>query len=114
MPMKPSTCLILTLVLGAGLYSTAALAQDPAAAAAAQSGPAPDAALAAAQTSKPHRRAHHVRTRHHAGNRYNQCLKEKLAVAQHYCDSHADACEAEKDGAARQCQSEARGEKQTG
>lgn len=112
--MKPSTCLALTLVLGVGMYSTTAFAQDPAAAAAAQTGPAPDAALQAAQTTPKHHRAHHVRTRHHAGSRYSQCLKEKLAVAQHYCDSHADACQAEKDGAAKQCRSEARGEKQTG
>ena len=112
--MKPSTCLALTLALGVGLYSASALAQDPAAAAAAQSAPAPDAALTAAQTPKPHHRAHHVRARHHAGSRYSRCLKEKLAVAQHYCDSHADACQAEKDGAARQCRSEARGEKQMG
>jgi hypothetical protein len=109
--MKPSFCLVLTLALGAGLYSTGALAQDAAAAAAAQTGMAPDAALAAAQTS--HRPAHRVRAHHHVHG-YDKCLQEKLAAAQHYCDSHADSCQAEKDGAAKQCRSEARGERQTG
>ena len=109
--MKPSICLVLTLSLGAGLYSASALAQDAAAAAAAQTGMAPDAALDAAQTS--HRLAHRVRAHHHVRS-YDKCLQEKLAVAQHYCDSHGDACQAEKDGAAKQCRSEVRGERQSG
>jgi hypothetical protein len=113
--MKPSTCIALLLTLGAGLYAAAAPAQDAAAAAAAQSAPAPDAALAAAQTSAHHHPLHKVHhTRHSGGKRYDQCLKEKAAAADYYCNSHGDACQAEKDGVEKQCRSEARGEKQTG
>ncbi|MDR3415778.1 MAG: hypothetical protein P4L83_06290 [Nevskia sp.] len=93
----------LSLVLGAALTSVQVLADDAPAA--------------------PEAKAHHHH-KHHAGGgakkgaahgvTYKGCLKEKMAVAEYFCNAHSDACKAEKDGAARECRGEARGERHKG
>jgi hypothetical protein len=63
---------------------------------------------------------HHRSAGHHAGKAgggkrdYAQCMKEKAVVTEYFCNTHADACQAEKDGVARQCRLEARGVRQSG
>jgi len=112
--MKPSNRFALMFSLSTVLLSGAALAQAPAAATT-----APAAAPAATTMNDmvpPKPAAHH---HHHAGKavhgvKYDSCLKEKLAVAQAFCSAHSSNCQAEKDGAAAQCRSEARGERQKG
>ncbi len=110
--MKLNNRIALTLALSAALFSASALAQDAGTAAA----PAPtaDAAPAdqAAPAAKPMKKAKARRMANHAG--YEGCLKQKLAVAEYFCGIHSDSCQSEKDGAAAQCRSEARGERQKG
>jgi hypothetical protein len=48
------------------------------------------------------------------GVKYDSCVKEKTAAADYFCNANAGACKAEKDGIAKQCKSEARGERQKG
>ena len=98
--MKLSNRIALTISLSAGLFCGAALAQDAATA-------------PAAPAAKPAHHHHHKGGEVH-GVKYDNCLKEKLAVANAWCGAHSDACQAEKDGAAKQCKSEARGERQKG
>lgn len=96
--MKPSNRIALTLSLSAALFCASALAEDAAAA-------------PAAPAAKHHR---HKAKKVIKSARYDQCLRENMADAEYFCSSHPDGCQAEKDGVATQCRSEARGEKQKG
>ncbi|MBV8063846.1 MAG: hypothetical protein JOY51_09625 [Nevskia sp.] len=99
--MKPNR-IALTFSLSAALFCGAALAQDtPAEAVAAPTAPA-----------KHHH--HHGAQKAIKSVRYDDCVKEKSAVAETFCSAHGSSCEAEKDGVAKQCRSEARGERQKG
>ena len=89
--MKLNNRIALTFVLSAALFSASALAQDAA----------------------PAKKAHMKKTAGH-GVVYDTCLKQKLAVAEYFCSIPPDTCQSEKDGAASQCRSEARGERQKG
>ena len=102
--MKLNNRIALTLVLSAALFSASALAQDAGAT------PAGDAPAAHAQ----HKHMKKAGKASAHGASYEGCLKQKLAVAEYFCSIHPDACQAEKDGAATPCRSEARGERQTG
>jgi len=104
--MKPSNRIALMFSLSTALLCGAALAQDPAATTAPSAAPAAPAPMA-----KHH---HHHGSKAVHGVKYDKCLKENLADAQYYCSAHPDGCQAEKDGAAAQCRSEARGERQKG
>lgn len=110
--MKLNNRIALSIALSAALFSLSAAAEDTAAAPAAPAAAmaAPDAAPAKAG-KKMHHKAGAKKT---AGHGYDDCMKQKLAVAEYFCSIHADACKAEKDGAAKQCRSEARGERQKG
>jgi hypothetical protein len=110
--MKLSNRIALMFTLSAGLLSGAALAQDAATAPAAA--PAPTTMNDMVSPKPAHHHNHKARTKAASGSKYDNCLKEKLAVANAYCSAHSDACKAEKDGAAAQCKSEARGERQKG
>ncbi len=107
--MKLNSRVAQAFALSVALFSASALAQD--AGAAAPAAPATDAAAAPA--------AHHAKHMKKAkgavhGAAYDSCVKQKLAVSEYFCSIHPDACQAEKDGAATQCRSEARGERQKG
>lgn len=93
--MKPSNRIALMFSLSAALLCGSAFAQD---------------------TAAPAKHMHHHKAQSMAvnGSKYDNCLKEKLAVAEAFCSSHSTDCKAEKDGAAKQCRSEARGERQKG
>ena len=97
--MKLNNRIALTFVLSAALFSASAFAQD-----------------AAAPAAAPAAHAKHMKKAKGAvhGAAYDSCLKQKLAVSEYFCSIHPDACQSEKDGAAAQCGSEARGEKQKG
>jgi hypothetical protein len=111
--MKLNNRIALTLALSAALFSASALAQDAGTAAApAPTAAAPAADAPAAAPAKPAKKAKARRMANHAG--YESCLKQKLAVAEYFCGIHSDSCQSEKDGAAAQCRSEARGERQKG
>lgn len=98
--MKLNNRIALTFALSAALFSVSAFAQDPAAA------PAAD---------KPVMKHHHkAEGKKVAGKSYDDCLKQKLAVAEYFCSVHSDSCQAEKDGASKQCKLEARGVRQKG
>lgn len=99
--MKLNSRVAQAFALSVALFSASALAQDAAAAASA----AP--AVHHAKHMKKAKGAVH-------GAAYDSCLKQKLAVSEYFCSIHPDACQAEKDGAATQCRSEARGERQKG
>ncbi len=103
--MKPSNRIALMFSLSAALFCASALAQDPSAPATLDQ--------AAGPSAKPAMHHHHKAKAIH-GVKYDTCLKEKMAVAQAYCSAHSTDCTAEKDGAAKQCRSEARGERQKG
>lgn len=47
-------------------------------------------------------------------SRYKVCVTQKMSVAETYCGSHPEACEAEKKGVYTQCHGEAMGKKFTG
>jgi hypothetical protein len=114
--MKPSNRIALMFSLSTVLLCGAALAQNTAA-----PPPAPAAIPAPAATTlndmvspKP---AHHHKAKAKAavhGVKYDTCVKEKTAVAENFCSSHGSSCQSEKDGIAKQCRSEARGERQKG
>lgn len=102
--MKSSNRIALLFSLSTALLCGAALADDPMATMAGN-GP----------VAKPAHHHHHkagAEAMH--GSKYENCVKEKTTVAEYYCSSHADSCQAEKDGIAKQCRSEARGERQKG
>jgi len=105
--MKLNNRIALTLVLSAALLSASALAQDPAATAA-------PADAAAAFPAAPAKHVKKAGVKKINSSVYDTCLKQNLAVAEYYCSIHPDACQTEKDGAAIQCRSEARGERQKG
>ena len=98
--MKLNNRIALTIALSAALFSVSAFAEDSAA-------PAP-----APPVVKHHH--HKVEGKKVAGRSYDDCLKQKLAVAEYFCSVHADSCQPEKDGAAKQCKLEARGVRQKG
>jgi hypothetical protein len=101
--MKLNNRIALTLALSVALCSASALAQDTA--------DAPAAAPA------PHEHHHHHKAGEEkvsSGGKYENCVKQKMAVAEYFCSVHADTCQAEKAGVAPQCRSEARGERQKG
>lgn len=109
--MKPSNRIALMFSLGAALLCGSALAQDAATAPAA----APAATTMNDMVSpKPAHYHHKAKAKAVKGDKYDNCLKTNLADAQYYCSTHPDGCQAEKDGAAAQCKSEARGERQKG
>ncbi len=111
--MKLNNRIALSIALSAALFSLSAVAEDTAAAPAAPAAAmaTPDAAPAKAGKKMHHHMAGAKKT---AGHGYDDCMKQKLAVAEYFCSIHTDACKAEKDGAAKQCRSEARGERQKG
>ena len=110
--MKLNNRIALTLALSAALFSASALAQD-AGTAAAPAAPAAEAPAAAPAVAK-HKHHKMAKSEKVSGSRYDSCLKQKLAVAEYFCGIHSDACKSEKDGAAAQCRSEARGVRQKG
>ncbi len=112
--MKPSNRIALLCSLSAALLCGSALAQD-----AATPPPAAPAAPAATTMSdmvpaKPMHHHHKAKAQAMHGSKYDNCMKEKLTVAEAFCSAHSTDCTAEKDGAAKQCRSEARGERQKG
>ena len=104
--MKPSILLVAAAALSSALFTLPALADDTAAPAAST---APAAAAPAAKAKK-------VKAVSHGRGKgyYEQCLKENLADAEYFCSKNPSGCQAEKDGAAAQCRSEAKGEHQKG
>lgn len=103
--MKSSNRIALLFSLSAVLLCGTALADDPMATMAGDSGPA----------AKPaHHHHHKAEAKAMHGSKYENCVKEKSAVADYYCSAHSDSCQAERDGIAKQCKSEARGERQKG
>ena len=110
--MKPSNRIALMCSLSAVLLCGSALAQD--AATPPPAAPATGSTMSDMVPAKPMHRHHKARSMAVHGSKYDNCLKEKLAVAETYCSTHSTDCTAEKDGAAKQCRSEARGERQKG
>jgi hypothetical protein len=98
----------MTAVLAVGLLAAAAWAQDnPNGASASQT-------HASATTAGIAHRHHPAKSRRARFN-YQRCVKENLADAEYFCQSHpGEACDAEKKGAVKQCKEEARGVKFTG
>jgi hypothetical protein len=101
--MKSSKSIALLFSLSAALLCGTALADD-AMATMANGAPA----------AKPAHHHHKAAAKAVHGVKYDNCVKEKSAAAEYFCSAHADSCQAEKDGIAKQCKSEARGERQKG
>jgi hypothetical protein len=100
--MKPNR-IALTFSLSAALFCGAALAQAT-----------PAEAVAAPAAPAKHHHHHHGAQKAFKSVGYNDCVKEKTAVAETFCSSHGGSCQSEKDGIAKQCRSEARHERQKG
>jgi hypothetical protein len=120
--MKPSTFLVAAALFSGALISLPVLAQGsapaapaatavPAAPAAAPAPAAPATEAAPAAPAAP-AKAKKVKASGRGKAYYDACLKQNLADAEYFCSKNQSGCEAEKKGAAAQCRSEERGERQ--
>jgi hypothetical protein len=98
--MKPSNRIALLFSLSTVLLCGSALAAD--------------AITLPAAPAKAEHHHHHKAGKAMHGVKYDTCVKEKSAAAEYFCSANSGSCQAEKDGIAKQCKSEARGEKQKG
>ncbi len=68
--------------------------------------------LAFADDDMPTAGDKHVR--HVSAPALSSCVREKTAVAESFCESHHDQCDAEKHGIRNECAAELRGERHSG